>query len=267
MFGRSPLASFLLVVWIVAAAAAAEDVWENGVWGSDDDNQSINTLSHGIVQTHDLDEGGTAVNDQDWMVVPQILFHTYEARVSGSNVPFGGSCPSCASFERVTSGGAVIQGNASILGGFQSNDRTIRWMGTNTAASEFIRVSGTALAAEGPSDVYTIRFWDTTYSIPRWNNSNGQVTVFLISSMVPMPVNAQIHFYNPAGTFLLNYQFTLAPRSLLVLSTASLPTLQNSSGHAYIAHDAGYGGLAGKAVALEPATGFSFDTPMVPIPN
>jgi hypothetical protein len=31
-----------------------------------------------------------------------------------------------------------------------------------------------------------------------------------------------------------------------------------------IAHDARYGDLTGKTVALEPATGFSFDTPLVP---
>jgi hypothetical protein len=29
-------------------------------------------------------------------------------------------------------------------------------------------------------------------------------------------------------------------------------------------HDAPYGALAGKGVALEPATGFAFDSPMVP---
>ena len=31
-----------------------------------------------------------------------------------------------------------------------------------------------------------------------------------------------------------------------------------------LTHDGGYGALSGKAVALEPATGFSFDSPMTP---
>jgi hypothetical protein len=31
-----------------------------------------------------------------------------------------------------------------------------------------------------------------------------------------------------------------------------------------VAHDAPHGSLAGKAVALEPATGFTFDTEMLP---
>jgi hypothetical protein len=34
-----------------------------------------------------------------------------------------------------------------------------------------------------------------------------------------------------------------------------------------VAHDGAYGALAGKAVALEPATGFTFDTPLVPRPR
>jgi hypothetical protein len=51
------------------------------------------------------------------------------------------------------------------------------------------------------------------------------------------------------------------------VSTGTIGALAGLSGHAQVAHTAGYGGLAGKAVALEPATGFSFDTPLVPIPQ
>jgi len=34
-----------------------------------------------------------------------------------------------------------------------------------------------------------------------------------------------------------------------------------------VSHDGRYGGLTGKTVALEPSTGFSFDSPMVPVPR
>jgi hypothetical protein len=34
-----------------------------------------------------------------------------------------------------------------------------------------------------------------------------------------------------------------------------------------VSHDGGYGALTGKAVALESATGFSFDSPMAPRPR
>jgi hypothetical protein len=39
------------------------------------------------------------------------------------------------------------------------------------------------------------------------------------------------------------------------------------SGSAAIAHTGGYGALNGKGVALESATGFTFDTALTPIPR
>ena len=56
--------------------------------------------------------------------------------------------------------------------------------------------------------------------------------------------------------------FTLAPRQLLVLPTQNLAP--GVSGSMTVAHDGSYGDLAGKAVAVEPSTGLSFDHPMVP---
>jgi hypothetical protein len=43
--------------------------------------------------------------------------------------------------------------------------------------------------------------------------------------------------------------------------------LPGQSGTITVAHDGRYGDLAGKGVALEPSTGFSFDSPMVPRPH
>jgi hypothetical protein len=56
----------------------------------------------------------------------------------------------------------------------------------------------------------------------------------------------------------------LAPKELEVLITANVPGANGVGGSVTIAHDARYGDLAGKTVALEPATGFSFDSPMLP---
>jgi hypothetical protein len=52
-----------------------------------------------------------------------------------------------------------------------------------------------------------------------------------------------------------------------VVSTVSLPALIGQAGSIRVAHDGRYGDLTGKAVALEPATGFTFDTPVVPRPR
>jgi len=45
-----------------------------------------------------------------------------------------------------------------------------------------------------------------------------------------------------------------------------VPGLQGVGGSITITTDGRYGQLTGKAIALEPATGFSFDSPMVPLP-
>ena len=52
---------------------------------------------------------------------------------------------------------------------------------------------------------------------------------------------------------------------MLVLDTAAV--VPGASGSLTVAHDGPYGGLVGKAVALEPSTGFSFDTPLEPRPR
>ena len=52
-----------------------------------------------------------------------------------------------------------------------------------------------------------------------------------------------------------------------MLNTATVAGVAGQGGSVTIAHDGGYGALAGKAVALEPATGFSFDSPMSPKPR
>jgi hypothetical protein len=49
---------------------------------------------------------------------------------------------------------------------------------------------------------------------------------------------------------------------LLVLNTAN--SVNGVSGSMTVVHDGRYGDLSGKSVALEIATGFSFDSPMLP---
>jgi hypothetical protein len=53
----------------------------------------------------------------------------------------------------------------------------------------------------------------------------------------------------------------------VVLNTSAPDGVPSGSGSLTVAHDAPYGALAGKAVALEPATGFAFDTPLEPRPR
>jgi hypothetical protein len=48
------------------------------------------------------------------------------------------------------------------------------------------------------------------------------------------------------------------PHQLLLVPTAT--ALPNQSGSVRVGHTCGYGGLTGKAVSIEPSTGFTFDT-------
>ena len=265
--------SFGAAVGLFAGAGSvqAADPWETpGIFGSDDTFESRNTLSHGSAQVHDLDQSGGVSVDQDWMIVPTIAGHSYEARLN-SMVRFDwGTCNQCAQFERVSAAGAVLTDDVSTVneGNLteESYDRSVRWMATASTTNDYVRVRGDASFTSGPDAIYTVRFWDTTYSIPRWNNANGQVTVFLVNSLIQAPAAVRIDFYSSTGTLLASHAATINPNSLLSVSAGSIPALAGQSGHAYVAHTAGYGGLAGKAVALEPGTGFSFDTQMVPIP-
>jgi hypothetical protein len=59
--------------------------------------------------------------------------------------------------------------------------------------------------------------------------------------------------------------FTAAARNLISLSTQTVAP--DVSGTITVAHDGRYGDRAGKAVSLEPATGFSFDTLLEPRPK
>lgn len=250
---------------VSVAPAWAIDPWEGGPLG--DDLGGINALGHGSVQTHDLDQAGGA-NDVDWMVVPTLLRHSYEARLSDSNLEFDwGACPTCAQFERVSAAGAVLTDDISTVneGGIESYVRSVRWISGANSANEFIRVTGDTLLTENTSSTYTVRFFDTTYLIPRWNSSGSQTTVIVISNVSQTAASGAVWFYNASGSPLTSVSFTLSQNQLVVINTSTVPLLVGQSGHAHVVHTAGYGGLSGKAVALEPATGFTFDTALEPI--
>ena len=128
--------------------------------------------------------------------------------------------------------------------------------------SESVLVDGVCAAACGSDDVYRIRAFETTYSIPRFNNVGSQVTVLLLQNPAGYAVTGNVWFWSAAGTLLGSRAFNLPARQTLVLNTATVPGVAGQGGTITVSHDARYGDLAGKTVALEPSTGFSFDSPM-----
>jgi hypothetical protein len=53
----------------------------------------------------------------------------------------------------------------------------------------------------------------------------------------------------------------------LALNAAAVPGLAGKVGPITVSHDGRYGDLTDKTVALEPATGFSFGSPMIARPR
>ena len=135
----------------------------------------------------------------------------------------------------------------------------------STAATETDYVEVRSLGcttACGADDVYRISARETTVAAPRFNNTGGQVTVVLLQERAGVTNTGTIWFWSAAGTLLGSQPFSLTPRQNLVLNSTIVAGVAGQGGALTVTHDGPFGGLAGKAVALEPATGFSFDTPL-----
>ena len=80
-------------------------------------------------------------------------------------------------------------------------------------------------------------------------------------------MSGRAYFWSSAGALLATLAFDLVPRGTTTLNTATVPALASQDGSLTVAHDGGYGALAGKTIALEPARGYSFDSPLVARPR
>lgn len=250
-------AALVGAVLLAAAPVSAIDVWDQS---TEDDNTvgTDNGLTHGVLQLHDLGaEAGVA--DQDWYILSSAGRSSYEVLVDGTT---GDMNLSSSDVARMGGATTVLQNSVGLAG----YSAALRWQNTNAAAeNNWIRVFGASCGtACSANDQYRIRFYDTTYGIPRFNNSGSQVTVLNVASIASFACTASFHFYNTAGTFLGTATNSYSARELFVLNTATLAFANGTSGSIIVAHTCGYGGLAGKAVAVEASTGFTFDTQLVP---
>jgi hypothetical protein len=220
-------------------------------------------LAHGSRVPGDLQGVGVAADRDDCRLF-QEPYASYEVVLDGTSGDIGaGQGPL---LERLALDGTTVVQSAAASGSGPS--RTLRWVNTITrpVTDERIRVRSASCASDcGSDDVYRLRAYETTATIPRFNNSASQVTVLLVSNAAVFSCSAQFNFYNAAGTFLGSSSNTFSIRETHVLNTSGLAFAAGQSGSVYVSHTCGYSGLAGKAVALEPATGFTFDTPMVPV--
>lgn len=261
-----------LAVALGTPGALANDRWEfnnGGCCGADNGPWQIgaseNELTPGSEQDHDME----GVADEDWMVLSQQPYSSYEVRIDGMS-DFLTYTPTAdiLAVDLVQSDGTIV------ATGYTMNpigiDRRVTFQ--NNAATtnndQHMRISSAAcnpcLAAESG---YTIRLFDTTYLIPRFNNSGTQTTVMILQNSLGNSVAVDAHFFNPAGTFLATHSVTIAAHGTAVVSTNTIPGVAGTGGSIVVTNTGGYGALSGKAVALEPGTGFTFDTVMVARPQ
>ena len=217
---------------------------------------SLDELVHGSSEVRSLESAPGPVAVAQYWGIRQEAGSSYEVIVDGVTGDLGSEGPA---LERVASDGTIVQ-RATGTGA----SRSLRWASDVAEESERIRVQSRGCIDDcDAADVFRVRMWETTGCLPRFNNSASQVTLVLLQDPTPEVVTGRLVFSAADGSELWQEPFSIAPGGTLVLNTASLAALQGQSGAVRVASDAPYGALRGKAVAVEPATGFSFDTPLV----
>ena len=147
---------------------------------------------------------------------------------------------------------------------------SLRWQNPLAAPvpGEHIRVTSAACGSGcAADDTYRLRFYETTLSAPRFNNTSGQGTVLQIQNTTSGSVNGRVFFWASNGTLIASTPFTLTAHASIAMNTLAMGVLAGQAGSLTVSHNAGYGGITGKSVALDPATGASFDTPLVSRPR
>jgi hypothetical protein len=260
---RSAFLAAALLAVLAGPTAVHADVWDTAT-DNDDSNGTDNELIHGSSQVHDLGVRTGNVADQDWYRIGQKPNSSYEVVLDGTT---GDVTFSPNMMQRVNvSGTTVIQNSVGIASGLEYS-RSLRWANTTTSLvnNEYIRVAFAACGTSCTSDdTYHIRARETTIGVARFNATGTQATVVLTQNVSDAPVDASLFFWSASGVLLHTQPIAgLQAKSLDAFNAGTVPALAGQSGHLTITHNGAHGALNVKAVALEPATGFSFDTPGV----
>jgi uncharacterized repeat protein (TIGR01451 family) len=222
-------------------------------------------LVHGARLLADLGALPGPAADEDRYRFAQRPYSSYEVVLDGASGDLGtGSGPA---LERLASDGLTIEQSSEAAGA--GGSRSLRWEnGALPVDDQALRVRSQGCGPDcGPEDVYRLRAYETTCTVARFNSSGTQATTLLLQNTSPAPVTGHVYFIDTSGTLLETVAFSLAAHGTVVVNTAALPGLAGQGGSIRVAHDGRYGDLVGKAVALEPATAFTFDTPLLSRPR
>jgi hypothetical protein len=255
--GRAVLALALAAAPVVGTGARADD-WDAGT-DHDGSATTDNVVAHGAEQVHDLAQQATGP-DRDFYLVTSRAFSSYEMVFDGLTGDLGLDFDSVQRLN--ATGGLVLQNADNVAGNW-----SVRWQQGSGPSVHLVRMGNNA--CDGvcqATDTYRVRFYDTTYTVPRFNNSATQSTVLFVQNTVAAPCAVTQHYFSPSGGLIASSgPETINPRTSLVTDTAAI--VPGVSGSIRVTHDCGYGNLSGKAVSVEPSTGFAFDTAMAARPR
>jgi hypothetical protein len=274
-----PLAVLLVTLSATVTPSFAADPYEP-------DNDAALTLalaSHGARQARDLEGTG----DRDYVQVDAVPRRSYEVSVSTAGL-FTALLTRRGTGDVQQQAGEGLAFNTvrgatgSLSSWSQHSSSVMNWIESGDPASRtrFVRVDANGLTHTAADSQYTLQLRETTLYCPRYNNTGGQVTVLIVQTAGPQESGENLNgctwnadFYDRSydvfghtlnGTFVGSnaFQTGLAANGMVVVTTTAVTAA--TSGSIQIAHTCGYGKVQAKAVALEPATGFTFDTPCSP---
>jgi ELWxxDGT repeat protein len=227
----------------------------------DDDGAAIrlSALDAGMDVTADLAALPGPAADEDLYLVELSPFESYEVTVDAASGDLGDFGPIVEVLARdmTVVDWALPSGVGHAL--------SARMMGSSSASmptvQRYIRVrSAGCLTDCGADDTYRIRLRETTGRVARFNQAGGQRTFMILHNTTGELVETEVHYRRADGTFAGANLISMSPRGTTVLPAPE--TTQGTSGSILVMHRGPLGALAGKAVALEEATGLAFDTPM-----
>jgi hypothetical protein len=251
---RVKTAALLAATVVLGHASGRADDWD----GWDEDPATVhNEMVPGFDQVHEA-----LPNDQDFYVVYERPASSYEVLVDGpTSILVFNSGPG-ALHRTAVDGTTILTSGDSGESLASPGTRSLRWQNaTTTSQKELVRFRTPPAPCGSICGTYRIRYFVTTVAIPRFNNTGSQTTIVILQNSSALPADATLWFWNAAGGLAGQSSVTLPPNGSAAVNSSSIAL--GVSGSVTISHTAPYGSLAAKAVALEPTTGFTFDTPGV----
>jgi hypothetical protein len=271
---RKRLLGMALAAAVVSAAPAIRaDQWDVGA-DNDNDSGSDNELVHGLDQVHDVEaQAAGTVEDVDWYHFNHGCNASFEILLDSLTGGVSNGTVASPALDLIDSDGTTVLATSTPVTGLGVARRLIypcEALFPVPEMTHFVRISNPACGLSCTANArYRIRFYETTALLPRFNNANGQVTVLVLQNSTDVEQFATGMSFDSTGAILDDVVITLPPSGVTTVNLAIVDggVLNNKAGALKLLNTAPYGALAGKAVALEPATGFTFDTPLVYKPH